>query len=151
MYMRKILIMLLLLTASLCGRAQTGLHINELFAGRVIPQERMVETRVRGKSIEKYQLSYYRSIRLNATDKEAAQLRQLIGQDQEATSIDSRTSRQNPHSWKTLTVKMQMPPEDGKNRFLCYQEQRKDEHWEVTVIYMEGTVGSLEQLEELLK
>ena len=31
--------------------AQTGLKMNDLFEGRVIPQERMVETRVRGKSL----------------------------------------------------------------------------------------------------
>ena len=69
MYMRKTVIMLLLLTAQLSGWAQTGLHINELFEGRIIPQERMMETRVRGKSIAKYQLTYYRSLRLNVTNK----------------------------------------------------------------------------------
>ena len=108
--MRKnIIILLLLLAAPLCCLAQTGLHIDELFQGRIIPQERMVETRVRGKSIAKYQLSFYRSLRLSATDKEAGQLRQLLGQDTEQ-SIDMRTSRQNPHRWDTWTCKLQMPP-----------------------------------------
>ncbi len=132
--------------------AQSGLKINDLFEGRVIPQERMVETRVRGKSIAKYQLSYYRSLRLSATDKEAGQLRQLLGQDAER-SIDMRTSRKNPHRWDTLTCKLQMPSAGNKNRFVCYQEQwdKAHEQCEVTVIYMEGTVESLEQLEELLK
>ncbi|MBQ8095709.1 MAG: hypothetical protein IJ243_01280 [Prevotella sp.] len=132
--------------------AQSGLKINDLFEGRVIPQERMVETRVRGKSIAKYQLSYYRSLRLSATDKEAGQLRQLLGQDADR-SIDMRTSRQNPHRWDTWTCKLQMPSAEGKNRFVCYQEHwdKAHEQCEVTVIYMEGTVESLEQLEELLK
>ena len=132
--------------------AQSGLKINDLFEGRVIPQERMVETRVRGKSIAKYQLSYYRSLRLSATDKEAGQLRQLLGQDAER-SIDMRTSRKNPHRWDTWTCKLQMPSAGNKNRFVCYQEQwdKAHEQCEVTVIYMERTVQSLEQLEELLK
>ncbi len=132
--------------------AQSGLKINDLFEGRVIPQERMVETRVRGKSIAKYQLSYYRSLRLSATDKEAGQLRLLLGQDAER-SIDMRTSRKNPHRWDTWTCKLQMPSAGNKNRFVCYQEQwdKAHEQCEVTVIYMEGTVESLEQLEELLK
>lgn len=132
--------------------AQSGLKINDLFEGHVIPQERMVETRVRGKSIAKYQLSYYRSLRLSATDKEAGQLRQLLGQDAER-SIDMRTSRKNPHRWDTWTCKLQMPSAGNKNRFVCYQEQwdKAHEQCEVTVIYMEGTVESLEQLEELLK
>ncbi len=132
--------------------AQTGLKINDLFEGRVIQQERMVETRVRGQSIAKYQLSYYRSLRLSATDKEAGQLRQLLGQDAER-SIDMRTSRKTPHRWDTWTCKLQMPSAGNKNRFVCYQEQWDKAHelCEVTVIYMEGTVESLEQLEELLK
>ena len=70
--MRKLLFILIALVAPLTALAQQGLHIDELFQGRIIPQERMVETRVRGRSIEKYQLSYYRSLRLNATDKDKA-------------------------------------------------------------------------------
>lgn len=150
--MRKLLFILIALVAPLTALAQQGLHIDELFQGRIIPQERMVETRVRGRSIEKYQLSYYRSLRLNATDKEAGRLRQLLGQDSEQ-SIDMRTSRKNPHRWDTWTCKLQMPVANGKNRYVCYQEEWNREHdqCEVTVIYMEGTVESLEKLEEILK
>lgn len=132
--------------------AQTGLKVNELFEGRVIPQERMVETRVRGKSLEKYQLTFYRSLRLKVTHDEAGQLRQLIGQDADR-SIDMRTSRKNPHRWDTWTCKLQMASAGNKNRYLCFQEVWNKEHdeCEVTVIYMEGTVGSLDELEEKLK
>ena len=150
--MKKFFIMLLLLTAWTTGRAQTGLQIDQLFQGRIIPQERMVETRVRGRSIAKYQLSFYRSLRLSATGKEAGQLRQLLGQDAEQ-SIDMRTSRKNPHRWDTWTCKLQMPAAGGKNRYLCYQElwDKAHEQAELTIIYMEGAVESLEKLEELLK
>ncbi len=132
--------------------AQKGLHLDQLFQGRIIPQERMVETRVRGKSIEKYQLSFYRSLRMSVTDEENKLLCQLLGQDAEQ-SIDMRSSRQNPHSWKTYTCKLQLPAAGGKNRFICFQEEwnRKHDRCEVTVIYMEGSVESLEKLEELLK
>lgn len=150
--MKKFFIMLLLLTAWISGRAQTGLQIDQLFQGRIIPQERMVETRVRGRSIAKYQLSFYRSLRLSVTGKEAGQLRQLLGQDAEQ-SIDMRTSRKNPHRWDTWTCKLQMPAAGGKNRYLCYQElwDKAHEQAELTIIYMEGAVESLEKLEELLK
>ena len=152
MYMRKIIIMFLMLVASLTVSAQTGLKINELFEGRIIPQERMMETRVRGKSIAKYQLSYYRSLRLNVTSEEAGQVRALLGKDAEQ-SVDMRTSRKNPHRWDTWTCKLQMPSAAGKNRYVCYQEQfdKQHEKCELTVIYMEGSVDSLEKLEELLK
>ena len=144
--------MLLMLMASVTAGAQAGLKIDELFQGRIIPQERMMETRVRGKSIAKYQLTYYRSLRLNVTDKEAGELRQLLGQDTER-SIDWHSSRKNPHRWDTWICKMQMPSAGGKNRFLCYKEEwdKKHEQCEVTVIYMEGTVSSLKDLEQILK
>jgi hypothetical protein len=132
--------------------AQTGLHVDELFQGRIIPQERMIETRVRGKTLEKYRLTYYRSLRMTVSHDESRQLGLLLDKDKE-TSIDMRSYRENPHSWKTYTCKMQLPSSGGKNRFLCYQEQwnRHHDQCEVTVIYMEGTVESLKQLEELLK
>lgn len=155
MYMKRLLFCLSLMASLLSvdsASAQTGLKMNDLFEGRVISQERMVETRVRGKSLEKYQLTYYRSVRLNATDEEAVYLRQLLGQDADR-SIDMLTYRKNPHRWDTWTCKLQMPSAGSKNRFLCFQEVWNKEHdqCEVTVIYMEGTVGSLEELEEKLK
>ena len=111
--------MLLMLIASLSASAQRGLHIDELFEGRIIPQERMIETRVRGKTLEKYQLTYYRSLRMTVSHDESTQLGQLLDKDKE-TSIDMRSYRENPHSWKTYTCKMQLPSSGGKNRFLCY-------------------------------
>lgn len=146
------IMMLLMLVASLSASAQEGLHIDELFQGRIIPQERMIETRVRGKTLEKYRLTYYRSLRMTVTHDESRQLGQLLDKDKE-TSIDMRSYRKNPHSWKTYTCKMQLPSDGRKNRFLCYQEQWNSHHdqCELTVIYMEGTVESLQKLEELLK
>ena len=150
--MKKTIIMTLMLVTSLTAGAQEGLKIDDLFQGRIIPQERMMETRVRGKSIAKYHLTYYRSLRLNVTHDEAGRLRQLLGQDADR-SIDMRTSRKNPHRWDTWTCKLQMPSQGSKNRFLCFQEEWDKEHEQckLTVIYMEGTVDSLEELEQLLK
>ena len=146
------MILMLMLVASLSASAQTGLKVNELFEGHIIPQERMIETRVRGKTLEKYQLTYYRSLRMNVTFDENKQIGLLLEQDKEI-SIDMRSYRENPHSWKTYTCKMQLPSSNGKNRFLCLQEKWdvRHEQCEVTVIYMEGTVESLEQLEKRLK
>ncbi len=132
---------------SIAAHAQTGLKVNELFQGRVIPQERMIETRVRGKTLEKYRLTYYRSLRFNATEEESKRLRQLMDGDSQGC-FAYISDRKN-----TFTYKWQAPALGGKNRFVCYQEQwaNKADSCEVTVIYMEGTVGSLGQLEELLK
>jgi len=147
MYMKKLMIMYFLLAIGLSASAQTGLKINELFEGRIIPQEQMIETRVRGKTLEKYRLTYYRSLRFNANEADTQRLRQLMDDDSRghfASGFETNNA---------YTQKVQVAARDGKNRFLCYQEQRtkKKGQREVTVIYMEGTVASLEQLEELLK
>ena len=54
--MKRIAILLIMVTSVLVVHAQQGLHINELFKGAIIPQDEMMETRVRGKMIAKYQL-----------------------------------------------------------------------------------------------
>jgi len=135
--------------------AQIGLKINDLFEGRIIPQEKMVETRVRGKTLAKYQLTYYRSVRLTVSEEEAERLLQLVeadGKGHFATGSD-RSQKTVFGKENNLTFKTQVRKQGDKNCFLCYQA-----HWrgktterEVTVIYMEGPVRSLEQLEELLK
>ena len=153
--MKKVIMMFLMLAASLSTSAQAGLKINDLFEGRIIPQEKMVETRVRGKTLAKYQLTYYRSVRLTVAEEEAERLLQLVeadGKGHFAAGSDrsQKTVFGKEHS---LTFKTQVRKQGDKNCFLCYQA-----HWrvnatdrEVTVIYMEGSVRSLEQLEELLK
>ena len=135
--------------------AQTGLKINDLFEGRIIPQEKMVETRVRGKTLAKYQLTYYRSVRSTVTEEEAERLLQLVeadGKGHFARSSDKafKTMYGKEHN---LTFKTQVRKQGDKNCFLCYQAYwRGNTHErEVTIIYMEGPVKSLEQLEELLK
>ncbi|MBR0049768.1 MAG: hypothetical protein IJP74_10705 [Prevotella sp.] len=135
--------------------AQTGLKINELFEGRIIPQERMVETRVRGKTLAKYQLTYYRSVRCNVSEQEAERLLKMVeadGKGHFAMGSDkaSKTMFGKEHS---LTFKTQVRKQGDKNCFLCYQVfwKGKASERQVTVIYMEGPVKSLEQLEELLK
>lgn len=145
--MKKTMILSLMLATCLLVSAQTGLHIDALFQGRIIPQEQMIETRVRGKTLEKYQLTYYRSLRFNATEAETQRLRQLMNDDSRGRFVSLYETN------STYTMKVQVPAHNGKNRFLCYQEQliKKKDQREVTVIYMEGTVTSLEQLEELLK
>jgi hypothetical protein len=126
--------------------AQTGLHINELFEGNIIPRERMVETRVRGKTLAKYQLTFYRSLRFSASTEEVAHLRRIIDEDgrgHHATGTEAG---------KTYTMHIQLSPQGGKNRFLCYQDvfESKKKPREVMVIYMEGTISDIYKLEALI-
>ena len=45
------------------------------------------------------------------------------------------------------TLMLQLPKQGNQNRFLCYKRNNE----EVTVIYMEGTLNSLDTLRELIK
>ena len=126
--------------------AQTGLRINDLFEGRIIQRERMVETRVRGRTLAKYQLTFYRSLRFSASTEEVVRLRRIIdedGQGHHATGTEAGQS---------YTIHIQLSPQGGKNRFLCYQDvyESKKKPREVTVIYMEGTISDIYKLEALI-
>ena len=48
--------------------AQQGLNVNELFIGKLVPREQMVEVRVKGRALSKYNLNFYHSIRFKANE-----------------------------------------------------------------------------------
>ena len=142
--MKRILILMLIVSASLTAYGQRGLHIDELFQGRIIPQERMVETKVRGKMLAKYELSYFRSLRFEATTAEIRRITELLGRD-------CGKNYQRVANKKSLTIMLQLEPRDGHNRYLCFKSGRADKGSQVTVIYMEGTLSSLDKMNEILK
>ena len=130
-------------------KAQSGLNISPLFEGKIVPQQRMVETRVKGKMLSKYKLTFFRSVRFQADSKqEITRVRELIELDLKKNpgfTYAENYSSEKSHSKETLML--QLPKQGSQNRFLCYT--RKGE--EVVVIYMEGTLNSLETLRELIK
>ena len=148
--MKRVLIMMIALFSMLITvEAQSGLNIEPLFAGKIIPQQRIVETRVKGKMLSKYQLSLFRSVRFQANNKqEITRVHDLIELDKKKYS--DNTYSENYSSTKSRskeTLMLQLPKEGNHNRFLCYKRNNE----EVTVIYMEGTLNSLDTLRELIK
>ena len=147
--------LLCLLTVSLLSaHSQQGLRINALFEGKIVPSEKMVETRVRGKSISKYKLSFFRSVRFKADDQTFRQIDHLASQDfvDESNKFKGRSpyssgSMRIVNKKKTFTQMYELAPHNATNRYLCYRQVGDI----VTVIYMEGTLSSPEELEKLLK
>jgi hypothetical protein len=133
----------------LSANAQSGLNIEPLFAGKIIPQQRMVETRVKGKMLSKYQLTFFRSVRFKANNKqEINRVHDLIELDIKKNpgfAYGENYSSKKSHSKETYML--QLPKQGSQNRFLCYKRNKE----EITVIYMEGTLNSLETLRELIK
>ena len=131
------------------AQAQNGLSVSPLFEGKVIPTQRMVETRVKGKMLSKYQLNFFRSVRFKANNKqEINSVHDMVEQDMKKYPgymyADNYSSGKS-HSRETLML--QLPKQGNQNRFLCYKRNND----EVTVIYMEGTLNSLDTLRELIK
>lgn len=133
----------------LSANAQSGLNIEPLFAGKIIPQQRMVETRVKGKMLSKYQLTFFRSVRFKANNKqEINRVRDLIELDtKENPGFAYGENYSSKKSNSKETFMLQLPKQDNHNRFLCYKRNNE----EITVIYMEGTLNSLSTLRELIK
>ena len=133
----------------LSANAQSGLNIEPLFAGKIIPQQRMVETRVKGKMLSKYQLTFFRSVRFKANNKqEINRVHDLIELDIKKNpgfAYGENYSSKKSHSKETFML--QLPKQGNQNRFLCYKRNNE----EITVIYMEGTLNSLSTLRELIK
>ena len=133
----------------LSANAQSGLNIEPLFAGKIIPQQRMVETRVKGKMLSKYQLTFFRSVRFKANNKqEINRVHDLIELDIKKNpgfAYGENYSSKKSNSKETFML--QLPKQGNNNRFLCYKRNNE----EITVIYMEGTLNSLETLRELIK
>lgn len=133
----------------LSANAQSGLNIEPLFAGKIIPQQRMVETRVKGKMLSKYQLTFFRSVRFKANNKqEINRVHDLIELDIKKNpgfAYGENYSSKKSNSKETFML--QLPKQGNHNRFLCYKRNNE----EITVIYMEGTLNSLDTLRELIK
>lgn len=146
---RVLLIIVAWLSIVVTAGAQSGLNIEPLFAGKIIPQQRMVETRVKGKMLSKYQLTYFRSVRFKANNKqEINRVHDLIELDIKKNpgfAYGENYSSKKSHSKETYML--QLPKQGSQNRFLCYKRNKE----EITVIYMEGTLNSLSTLRELIK
>lgn len=92
----KSLIVLILMAALLphAAIAQTGLHSDAVFKGQVVPQNAMVEVKVRGRTLSRYRLTFYHSVRFNATAQQKASINNLVERDaKQAVSGDKETRR----------------------------------------------------------
>ncbi|MCH5308273.1 MAG: hypothetical protein J1E58_00310 [Prevotella sp.] len=127
--------------------AQSGLNINPLFEGKVVRQKQMVETRVKGKMLSKYRLTYFRSVRFEGTKREIERVHQLVELDRRTSAAQSAENWFDRESHSKETLMMQLSPKDGQNRFLSYRRNGNM----VTVVYMEGALDSFDALKEILK
>lgn len=79
--MKQLLTTLLFLLLAGPLAAQQGLAVNELFSGNIIPRERMVETRVRGRMLTDYKMSLFRSVKCKVSKEELEKINAAVHRD----------------------------------------------------------------------
>lgn len=143
--MKRVIIVILYIILPLLVSAQTGLNVNTVFAGKVVPRDRMVEVRVRGRNISRYKLSYYHSVRFVASRAELGTVGELVGKDRRsAISVEDR------NSGSEATQLMALQPRRSLNRYLCFMTKGRGKHVTVTLVYMEGSVKSIEEMRKMI-
>jgi len=151
MKLRMTIIIGLLMTALSLSAQSASLKINQVFDGLVIPIERMVLTRVKGKALSKYRLTYYRSAQFICSTSEAAEVTNFVLADKATSDWAGLSQRQTWRSSKEQLV-FALPSQRGHNRFISLvKEKQKHGKTLVTLIYMEGSVGDVHELNKLIK
>lgn len=129
----KILIGSLLLTSLSAARAQEGLAIASLFSGQYNRDKQAVVVHIKGKKLEQYHLSLFRSIALTDRPDDVALFEAAVRSDS-SKAENSETVKSGDN---TVAGYYQLPPASpgGENRFILF---RKLSPGDATLIYLEG-------------
>ncbi len=142
---RRIIFALLALLLPLFALAQKGLHANAAFTGQIVPQDQTVEVKVRGRALSAYRLTFYHSVRFKANAQQKSTMDNLVEKDK-AQAIGTELRRKG----HTSTLILCLPPQGRTHRYLCYLTNGSRGHWAITVVYMEGSVSSIDELRKLI-
>lgn len=142
---RRIIFALLALLLPLFALAQKGLHANAAFTGQIVPQDQTVEVKVRGRALSAYRLTFYHSVRFKANAQQKSTMDNLVEKDK-AQAIGTELRRKG----HTSSLILCLPPQGWTHRYLCYLTNGSKGHWAITVVYMEGSVSSIDELRKLI-
>ena len=128
---RRIIFALLALLLPLFALAQKGLHANAAFTGQIVPSA--------------YRLTFYHSVRFKANAQQKSTMDNLVEKDK-AQAIGTELRRKG----HTSSLILCLPPQGRTHRYLCYLTNGSRGHWAITVVYMEGSVSSIDELRKLI-
>lgn len=145
--MKKLIVLILMAALlPLTVLAQSGLHSDAVFKGQVVPQSAMVEVKVKGRTLSRYRLTFYHSVRFNATAQQKASINNLVERDaKQAVSTETR-KQGGRHS-----LILSLPPDGQTHRYLCYVSGGHGDKNAITLVYMEGKVASIDELRKLIQ
>ena len=145
--MKQLLMTLLFLITTGPMAAQQGLAINELFSGNIIPRERMVETRVRGRMLADYKMSLFRSVKCKVSREELEKINAALQKDM--ASYRTTESMADERHRRSSTLMVQLAAKGKTYCYICQKTEAEGKQWAVTVIYIESTVKSLSELRKM--
>ncbi len=148
MKLRLFIYILLTMVSTAVSAQSASLKVNQIFTGKVIPLERMVVTKVKGRALTKYGLNYYRSARFVANRQERFKCIDAVEQDMRTTGSGSTAQKR---SEMHTAIAFMLKPQGANNRFITFVCNKEDnDQYAITVIYMEGTVKDLHELNKLI-
>lgn len=148
MKLRFIISMLLMMVVTAASAQSASLKVNQIFNGKIVPLDRMVVTKVKGKALNKYGLNYYRSARFVANRQERSQCIEAMEQDMRA---DKHASSVQKRSEKRTSIAFKLAQQGSNNRYVSFVCTKEDnQQYAITVIYMEGPVKSLSELNKMI-
>ena len=146
--MKQLLTILLFFPATGHAVAQQGLAINELFSGNIIPKERMVETRIRGRMLTDYKMSLFRSVKCKVSKEELDKINALVQQD--IASYKTTEYLADERHKRSTTLMVQLAKKGKTYCYICQKaESDGKKQWVVTLIYIESTLGTLSELKKM--
>lgn len=145
--MKKLIVLILMAALlPLTVLAQSGLHSDAIFKGQVVPQSAMVEVKVKGRTLSRYRLTFYHSVRFNATAQQKASINNLVERDAKQ-AVSTETRKQGGRRSLILSL----PPYGQTHRYLCYVSGGHGDKNAITLVYMEGKVASIDELRKLIQ
>ena len=143
---KKLILFTLFLLLPLAVWSQDRLRSNAVFEGKVVPKARMVETLVKGEYLKDYDLTLFRSVRMDVDDADLERISSLVLADA-ADAVSKETEIEHNCLRYALVA---FEPTLGSRCFLCFQSRPSAEGdaTSVIVVYMEGdtTLTNLKRL-----
>lgn len=145
----------MLLGIALCATAQEGLHINEVFEGKLIDKEEMRESLIKGESLAPYKLNVLHTIKFAANSKKRASVDALFTKDMGSISDDKSDTEYESEveyvgSFIYYAIVQLTDTKKGRHRYICYQCREKSGYYDITLAYIEGK-ASLADLRRTFK
>lgn len=128
--------------------AQDGLNVSRLFDGQYKQKTNAIEVLVKGRKLEPYKLTLFRSLTVKNAPVEFDQIEELVTRDGRE-ALDKETGMIGGRLYYGF---YRLPPKGECYRYLFFRNSslRKVESDEVTVVYMEG-YATLEELKQIFK